>query len=122
MNNFIVIFLPKIAECRKIGEGISLLECINLRLIEAYRFQMDPEKFEKTNEYLRLAHHHKEIFHPDEANRRNEELKEQIKNGKLTAFKFNSEIVETLNNLLFMMKSQTRISPYDMMIFKEEQL
>lgn len=119
MTKFIVVFLPNIIRDGNVGDVISLLESLKLRVIESYKFQMDVSSFEKTDEYLRVSHHIERIYSPSIQSKKIEELKKQVESGKLFSLRFESSIVASIEDLVFMMRSQTRINPYYLMIFEQ---
>ena len=119
MTKFIVVFLPNIIRDGNVGDVISLLESLKLRVIEAYKFQMDDVCFVKTDEYLRILHHIERIYSPGLQAKKIDELKKQVVNGNLFSLRFESPIITSIEDLIFMMRSQTRINPYYLMLFEE---
>lgn len=122
MTKFIVVFLPNIIRDGNVGDVISLLESLKLRLIKSFRFQMDAEKFERTNECLRIVHQIERLYLPEMQTKKIEKFKALVNNGNLFSLMFESSIVVSIDDLIFMMRSQTRINPYYLMFFKEEEL
>jgi hypothetical protein len=119
MTKFIVVFLPSIIRDGNVGDVISLLESLKLRVVESYRFQMDVDNLVKTDEFLRILHHIERIYSPSAQTKKTEELKMLVKNGNLFSLRFESPIVTSIEDLIFMVRSQTRINPYYLMFFEE---
>lgn len=122
MSRFVVIFMPETVKSGNVGEVISILESLDLRVVESYRFHIKSEILEKMDEYLRITNCWHRSYYNEEFSRRCRELKLLASEGNLFALKFDSQIVHSLENLRFMMSSQTKLHPCSWMIFKEDQL
>ena len=122
MTKFIIVFTPETCDSRRVGEVVSLLESLYLKVTEPMKFQMEPEALEKLDEYKRITKYWESNYCVDEAKKRISRLKKSAKGGNLFAIKFDSPVILSKDKLLLSVCSQFTVRPCCGMILTEDQI